>query len=269
MVRGFLWNTIDPKESTQSITMSVTYRRTFNLTYSIGESFTDNDKALFFNYLKDSQIFTTCNDDRDIEYYGVHTKQEEKYVYQVMLDKNTPQGEPLDWSHAADTVVKVMGDLYPNMTVKRETIIGDVDHVILPTERRLVFGDPLANGLKHTLPSNHEITFDYGKEGIGMTVSVWFHNYNQTFDLDFSIEYVTKSVIRNTDIEEVLTEIPNFAMGFIQARVEEALETFLRELPTPTINCNFECINSSRSECDIEVVAKTRDARNQFRSEEE
>ncbi len=159
------------------------------------------------------------HDDRDIEYYGIHTKQEEKYVYQVMLDEDTPQGEPLDWSHAAETVVKVMGDLYPNMTVKRETIVGDVDHVILPTERRLVFGDPLARSLKHTLPSNHEIIFDYGS-GIGMTVSVWFHNYNQTFDLDFSIEYVTKSVIRNTDIEEVLTEIPKFAMGFIQARVE-------------------------------------------------
>tara|TARA_R100000353_G_scaffold113965_1_gene81595 strand:- start:225 stop:971 length:747 start_codon:yes stop_codon:yes gene_type:complete len=248
--------------------MSVTYRRTFNLTYGIGESFTDNDKSLFFNYLKDSQIFTTCNDDRDIEYYGIHTKQEEKYVYQVMLDEDTRQGEPLDWSHTAEAVVKVMGDLYPNMTVKRETIIGDVDHVILPTERRLVFGDPLARGLKHTLPSNNEIIFDYGS-GIGMTVSVWFHNYNQTFDLDFSIEYVTKSVIRNTDIEEVLTEIPKFAMGFIQARVEEALETFLLSIPTPTINCNFECINTSRSECDIEVVTKTRDARNEFRSEEE
>ena len=186
-----------------------------------------------------------------------------------MLDEDTPQGEPLDWSHTAEAVVKVMGDLYPNMTVKRETIIGDVDHVILPTERRLVFGDPLASGLKHTIPSKHDIAFDYGEGGINMTVSVWFHNYNQTFDLDFSIEYVTKSVIRNTDIEEVLTEIPKFAMGFIQARVEEALETFVNGVPTPSINCNFECINSSRSECNIEIVNKTRDARNEFRSEEE
>ena len=268
MVRGFLWKPIDPKESTQTISMSVTYRRTFNLTYSIGESFTDNDKALFYNYLKDSQIFTTCNEDRDIEYYGIHTKQDKKYVYQVMLDENTPQGEPLDWSHSAETVVRVMGDLYPNMSVKTETIIGDVHEMILPTERRLVFGEPLANGLKHTIPSSQEILFDYG-EGISMTVSVWFHSYSKSFDLDFSLEYRAESVMRNTDIEEVLTEIPNTAMGFIQARVEEALETFIRVLPTPTINCNFECINTSKSECDIEVVSKTRDARNEFRSEEE
>lgn len=257
------------KQTARYTNMSVTYRRTFNLTYSIGESFTDNDKALFYNYLKDNQIFTTCNEDRDIEYYGIHTKQDKKYVYQVMLDEDTPQGEPLDWQHTANAVVNVMRDLYPNMSVKTESIIGDVEEMILPTERRLVFGDTLANGLKHVIPSNHEIVFDYGESGIGMTVSVWFHSYSKSIDLDFSLEYSAKSVMRNTDIEEVLTEIPNFAMGFIQARVEEALETFIVELPTPTINCNFECINSSRSECDIEIVSKTRDARNQFRSEEE
>ncbi len=256
------------KQTARYTTMSVTYRRTFNLTYSIGESFTDNDKALFYNYLKDNQIFTTCNEDRDIEYYGIHTKQDKKYVYQIMLDENTPQGNPLEWRHSANAVVNVMRDLYPNMSVKVESIIGDVEEMILPTERRLVFGDPLANGLKHTIPSNHEIVFDYG-DGISMTVSVWFHTYSKSFDLDFSLEYSAESVMRNTDIEKVLTEIPNSAMGFIQARVEEALETFVVELPTPTINCNFECINSSKSECDIEIVSKTRNARNQFRSEEE
>ena len=256
------------KQTARYTTMSVTYRRTFNLTYSIGESFTDNDKSLFFNYLKDSQIFTTCNEDRDIEYYGIHTKQGEKYVYQIMLDENTPQGKPLEWRHTANAVVNVMRDLYPNMSVKVESIIGDVEEMILPTERRLVFGDPLANGLKHTIPSKHEILFDYN-EGICMTVSVWFHSYSKSVDLDFSLDYKAESVMRTTDIEEVLTEIPKFAMGFIQARVEEALETFIVELPTPTINCNFECINTSRSECDIEVVTKTRDARNEFRSEEE
>lgn len=256
------------KQTARYTNMSVIYRRTFNLTYSIGESFTDNDKALFYNYLKDNQIFTTCNEDRDIEYYGIHTKQDKKYVYQIMLDENTPQGQPLDWRHSANAVVNVMRDLYPNMFVKVESIIGDVEEMILPTQRSLVFGETLANGLKNTIPSSQEILFDYG-EGISMTVSVWFHSYSQSIDLDFSLEYRAESVMRNTDIEQVLTEIPNFAMGFIQARVEEALETFIVELPTPTINCNFECINSSRSECDIEIVSKTRDARNQFRSEEE
>ena len=250
--------------------MSVNYRRTFNLTYSIGETITDDDKASFFNYLKEHQLFTTCNEEGQEIEYGTKIKQDEKTVYQIWFNPTTMQGTPVEYRMEAEAIVETFHDLYPEIKYEERTTVGNVEEMFLPKDRALVFGDSAAISLKHTKPSNqNEIVFEYGDDEITMNAVTWFHTYGGIFDLDFSINYRTKSVIRDTDIEKVLTDIPNSAMGFIQARVEEALETFVNGVPTPSINCNFECINSSRSECNIEIVNKTRDARNEFRSEEE
>ena len=258
--------------------MSVTYRRTFNLTYGIGESFTDGAKARFYNYLKDSGIFTTCNDlGQEIE-YGTKIKQDEKTEYQIWLNSTTMQGTPVEYRMQAEAIVETFYDLYPEIRYEERTTIGDVEEIFLPTDRNLRFSNVLADALANTKQNEYRIVFSYyddegnivDGEEIEMTASVWFHSYNQNMDLDFTITYTTDAVIRNTDIEQVLTEIPHFAMGYIQARFEEAIDATFNVSPSTTnIDCNFECVNLSRNKCDIDVVTKTRDARKEFWSEEE
>jgi len=271
MVLGFLWKPTYPKKTPVNINMSVIYRRTFNLTYSNGETITDNEKALFWNYLKDHQIFTTCNVDGETN-YGIVINQDNKYEYQLWLDDETPVGEPIDYLMYAQSTMATFKEIYPNMKYTSKEVVGDVEEMILPENRTLVLSDTAVFSLRHAKPSKNNIALTYGEEEIVVRASVWFHSYGGGFDLDFSIEYRTEKVVVKQMIEQTMTNLPNSVMGFVQARVEEALSFACNNhsiIDNPTIHCNFECVNSSKSECDISVVNKTRDARKRYESEEE
>jgi len=247
------------------------YRRTFNLTYSNGETITDNEKALFWNYLKDHQIFTTCYTGGQTD-YGIVIKQDNKDEYQLWLDDETPVGEPLDYLMYVQSTMATFKEVYPNMKYTHKEVVGDVEEMILPENRTLILGDKAVSSLRHAKSSEHNIVLAYYDEEIIVRASVWFHSWGGGIDLDFSIEYKTDRPAIKLMVEKTMTDVPNSVMGFIQARVEEAIVFACNNesiTDSPEIQCNFECVNSSKSECDISVVKKTRDARNRYGSEEE
>lgn len=251
--------------------MSVIYRRTFNLTYSNGETITDNEKALFWNYLKDHQIFTTCYKGGQPD-YGIIIEQNNKDEYQLWLDDETPVGEPLDYLMYVQSTMATFKEVYPNMKYTHKEVVGDVEEMFLPENRTFILGDKAVSSLRHVKSSEHNIALTYGDEEIVVRASIWFHSYGGGIDLDFSIEYNTDRPAIKLMVEKTMTDVPNSVMGFIQARVEEALSFACNNhsvTDSPDIHCNFECVNSSKSECDISVVTKTRDARKKYGSEEE
>jgi hypothetical protein len=251
--------------------MSVIYRRTFNLTYSNGETITDDEQALFWNYLKDHQIFTTCNVKGETN-YGTILKQDNKDEYQLWLDDETPVGKPLDYLMYVQSTMATFKEVYPNIKYTHKEVVGDVEEMILPNNRTLILSNKAVRSLRHAKASEDNIALTYGDEEIIVRALVWFHSYGGGFDLDFSIEYRTEKVVVKQMIEQTMTDLPNSVMGFVQARVEEALSFACNNhsvTDSPNIHCNFECVNSSKSECDISVVKKTRDARNRYGSEEE
>lgn len=271
MVLGFLWKPTYPKKTVINTNMSVIYRRTFNLTYSNGETVTDSEKALFWNYLKDHQIFTTCNSDAETN-YGTVIKQDSKEQYQLWLDDETPVGEPLDYLMYVQSTMATFKEVYPNMKYSSKIVVGDVEEMILPENRTLILSNKAVSSLRHVKSSENNIVLTYGDEEIVVRASIWFHSWGGGIDLDFSIEYNTDRPAVKLMVEKTMTDVPNSVMGFIQARVEEALSLACNNqsvIDTPEIHCNFECVNSSKSECDISVVNKTRDARKKYGSEEE
>lgn len=271
MVLGFLWKPTYPKKTVININMSVIYRRTFNLTYSNGETITDSEKALFWNYLKDHQVFTTCNPTGE-NHFGAEVIQDNKVEYQLWLDDETPVGEPLDYLMYVHSTMATFKEVYPNIKYTHKEVVGDVEVMILPENRTLILSNKALASLSHTRASTDNIVLAYHDEEIVVRVSVWFHSWGGGIDLDFNIEYRTDRPAIKLMVEKTMTDVPNSVMGFIQARVEEAISFSCNNqsiVDNPTIDCNFECVNSSKSECDISVVNKTRDARKKYESEEE
>lgn len=87
--------------------------------------------------------------------------------------------------------------------------------------------------------------------------------------LKFVMVWDNAPVSRSDKIQEVLVDVPLEIMGQIQRRVESALEEICDkdEFESPTIDCNFEALNHTKSECAPDIIKAVREARNQGEEE--
>ena len=93
-------------------------------------------------------------------------------------------------------------------------------------------------------------------------------NYTST-SLEFRIEWNSLKVARKDAIENRLVELPLHIMAKIQYLIEDALISIKADFPIndATIDCKFESINYTQSECAPDIIQLVKDAKEEIRKE--
>ena len=86
----------------------------------------------------------------------------------------------------------------------------------------------------------------------------------KTLELKFVIIWNSEKVQRKEVIEKMMVDGVVADMGKIQAVVESRLKLkkFGYDVENPSIDCHFDAITESRSECTPDIIAQVREARN-------
>jgi hypothetical protein len=82
-----------------------------------------------------------------------------------------------------------------------------------------------------------------------------------TLVLEFTITWEANRVQRGTKIEDMLVNQPLSDMGQIQNILESVLENTYKFTREPIIDCKFNAITESTSECAPDIIARVRNAR--------
>lgn len=90
-----------------------------------------------------------------------------------------------------------------------------------------------------------------------------------TTRLEFRIEWNSSKVARKDAIENRLVELPLHIMAKIQYLIEDALISIKADFPIndATIDCKFESINYTQSECAPDIIQLVKDAKEEIRKE--
>ena len=93
-------------------------------------------------------------------------------------------------------------------------------------------------------------------------------NYTHT-ELAFKIKWNSSKVARKDAIENRLVELPLHIMAKIQYLIEDALISIKADFPIndATIDCKFESINYTQSECAPDIIQLVKDAKEEIRKE--
>jgi hypothetical protein len=86
--------------------------------------------------------------------------------------------------------------------------------------------------------------------------------------LTFITTWETDKVARKPAIEKNCVDLPLAKMGKIQAIVENALVSLDYKYEEPVIDCHFDAISESRSECTPDIIQRVRDERKKYDEEE-
>lgn len=93
-------------------------------------------------------------------------------------------------------------------------------------------------------------------------------NYTHT-ELAFNIKWNSPKVARKDAIENRLVELPLHLMAKIQYLIEDALISIKADFPIndAIIDCQFESINYTQSECAPDIIQLVKDAKEEMRKE--
>ena len=128
---------------------------------------------------------------------------------------------------------------------------------------RLVLDEELStanNVVYGTHSSNHRYSDTLGM-GVTLTYMAWYNKIELVFTIRWRVDRVQPADL----IEDKVVETPLKDMSTIQAKVEDVLKTLELDVSTPLIDCTFEAITNSKSECTPETIGKLREMKNSKR----
>ena len=109
----------------------------------------------------------------------------------------------------------------------------------------------------------------YYKLGEDTTMNVKFNQKVNTVKLIFEIEWQADKVARKDAIERRLVERPLELMSLIILKVENALQSQygIDSTVNQTVDCKFESINHTSSECSPDIIQMVKDAKNELKQQ--
>ena len=128
---------------------------------------------------------------------------------------------------------------------------------------RLVLDEELSTA-DNVVYGTHANNYRYS-DALGMEVTLTYMTWLNEIELVFAIRWKVDRVQPTNLIEERVVETPLKDMSTIQAKVEDVLKTLGKDVSTPTIDCTFEAITNSKSECTPETIGKLREMKNSKR----
>ena len=134
-----------------------------------------------------------------------------------------------------------------------EEVVGD----------RLVLDEELSTA-DNVVYATHNNNYRYS-DTLGMVVNLTYMSWLNKIELVFTIRWRVDRVQPANLIEENVVETPLKDMSTIQAKVEDVLKTLELDVSTPMIDCTFEAITNSKSECTPETIGKLREMKNSKR----
>ena len=134
-----------------------------------------------------------------------------------------------------------------------EEVVGD----------RLVLDEELSTA-DNVVYGTHDNNYCYS-DTLGMRVTLTYMAWLNKIELVFAIRWRVNRVQPANLIEERVVETPLKDMSTIQAKVEDVLKTLELDVSTPMIDCTFEAITNSKSECTPETIGKLREMKNSKR----
>ena len=129
---------------------------------------------------------------------------------------------------------------------------------------RLVLDDELSTTDK-VCYGTHGNNYLYGDDDLGMVVRLEYNSWSNRVDLVFTITWTVERVQSADFIEAMVVEVPLRDMSTIQAKVEDVFKALGKDVSSPTIDCTFEAITNSKSECTPETIGKLREMKNSKR----
>ena len=128
---------------------------------------------------------------------------------------------------------------------------------------RLVLDSELSTS-DNVVYGTHSSNFRYG-DNVGMEVNLQYSSWCNAIDLVFTVTWTVERVQSSEWIEAKVVVVPLKDMSTIQAKVEDVLKTLGTDVSTPTIDCTFEAITNSKSECIPETIGRLREMKNSKR----
>ena len=261
--------------------MNMLYTRRYNIEYNIEINSRDygilnsffQREGLYFAAVYDSRIKQNTQ--------GMQTDERHEQEYGITLN-GVKDGLTFDYHHdakkAQEQLIKIFPDegLFP---ISTKTIVETSEALKSPRGERLLLSqwndeteetEILESELFNDIEW-HTIRFQLDDD---VFVKVDFHMKSRTTALEFNIEWLSPKVARKDAIERRLVEVPLELMALIQYKVERALVSMFNQemVDDHVIDCRFESINHTSSECAPDIIQMVRDAKNdlkQLQQEEE
>jgi len=149
-----------------------------------------------------------------------------------------------------------------------DATVDEVQEVTTKREEQQPAGDYMVIGGDYASLDNCQIIIPNRAKPLGMNietdgdtilmlVELEMNRYSAP-ELKFVLRWEAPSVQRTAEIQKHLVEGPLPVMGYIQASVERCLEFVGISADDPMIDCEFKCINESKSECAPDIIEMVR-----------
>jgi len=244
--------------------MAIIYERKMKIEYNV--DLTDKDMCKLSKQLHDKGISLVSlyhwGGVKEGDYGYVDTKSR-AYNFTITID-----GKPLHvYQYNAEDTCKALQTFFPNKEVEMEREVIEKTKKIWasPKGRYTRINHPSIEGvgdgnlLRYDGDNLHcTLVWD---ELVEMATTIRKTNNNKLL-LQFKIVWRPDKVQRTSAIEANMVDIPLNDMGLIQKIVEGRLKLKQFGLKEePTIDCQFNVMTESKSECAPDIIAKVREAR--------
>ena len=244
--------------------MSIKYVRTMSLEYE-GEELNNVNWGKLSHELhkKGVSMVGRWDSDTDDCEYGFKEEISSKTTYDIEIDG--VEFESFNWSSDANKVVNALNRYFNDENIEVNLVRNETE------KSKKVWKQP-ANKYCYLEIDGLEGEMGYGAgvhqifeiDGESITMQTTLERSYKTLELKFVIIWNSEKVQRKEVIEKMMVDGVVADMGKIQAVVEGRLKLkkFGYDVENPSIDCHFDAITESRSECTPDIIAQVREARN-------
>ena len=243
----------------------MTYKRIYKLTYDA--RMTDKQARELNTLLSAYSVFPVARWDTDIDpkNYGRQEEIEEDTTYYIDFN-GVEKGLSFGYRSDMNKTHSELKEAFPDMPIahyevtETKTSENEMrlrgDYLVDTTESHSIIGMPMM-----TLNGEDANPYMVVKLMVGYS----------SVELIFTTTWETQKVARKPAIEKNCVELPLPLMGKIQAIVEMSLKQvgYEGDIDNADIDCHFDAMSESRSECTPDIIQRVRDERMKHGGEEE
>lgn len=194
--------------------------------------------------------------------YGFKAVEINTEVYLILTARNKIAMSSR-YKHQRDEVYNQLKHHW-KVTKENKTITTNDEAWIKPAGDRLVLDKTPEGVTAHYGRWSYNYTFD--NEDVTLKAELQQNSWANKMTLKFEVDWTVDKVQTSSDIENKVVDIPLETMALIQAHFEGGLllagYITAENVKSPTIDCTFEAITNSKSECTPQTIGKLREMKN-------
>ena len=244
--------------------MSIKYVRTMELSYD-GDALNDVSWGKMSHELHKKGVSMVGRWDYDNEdsEYGFMEEISSKTTYDIEIDGE--HFESFSWTSDANKVVNALNRYFNDEDIEVNMIKNENE------KTKKVWKQPAnkycyleIDGLEGEMGYGAGVHQCFNIDDELVTMQTTIDKSFRTIELKFVVIWNSEKVQRKEIIEKMMVESVLADMGKIQSVVEGRLKLkkFGYDVENPSIDCHFDAITESRSECTPDIIAQVREARN-------